>query len=106
MTKFRIIQNLREDGSVFGRIDGITHFRLIHLFHVQWVKHTALSKINETAHETSGRPENHLYLSEAFNDLDMALRDDVFLEKGVPININYRLILQKIHSSSADSDSG
>lgn len=42
-------------------------------------------------------------MSEAFNDLDVALRDKVFLEKGVPININYRLTLQKIYS---DSDSG
>lgn len=37
-----------------------------------WEKHTGLSEINEMAHEASGRPEIHLYMSEAFNDLDMA----------------------------------
>lgn len=45
-------------------------------------------------------------MSEAFNDLDMALRDKVFLEKGEPININHRPTLQKIYSSFTDSDSG
>lgn len=45
-------------------------------------------------------------MSTVFNDLDMALRDRIFLEKGVPININYRLNLQKIYSSLMDSDSG
>lgn len=41
-------------------------------------------------------------MSKVFNDLDKALRDKVFLEKGGFININYRLTPQKNYSSFTD----